>query len=122
MTHRYSPRRPFACGVTLSCDGLIGQGTLLNLCVPGCLLETSLRLKVGQFIQMRMTLSSTHPSLWIALAAVRWIDGQKVGVEFIRMSEVDQAKLRRYVGFSEHHLSVQRTWSEPVMWTGISDV
>lgn len=23
MTHRYSPRRPFACGVTLSCDGLM---------------------------------------------------------------------------------------------------
>lgn len=123
MIHRYSPRRPFTCRVTLSCDGLVGQGTLLDLSVPGCLIETGLKLKVGQFIQMRFTLSSTHASLWIPLAVIRWINGSKAGVEFIRMSEVDQAKLRRYVGFAESsRLRGRHAWSEQVMWTGISGV
>ena len=122
MIHRYSNRRSLACAVTLSCDGLIGQGTLVNLSVPGCRLETTLKLKVGQFVQIRLAFSSAHPPLWIALAAVRWAGGGHAGIEFIRMSEEDQATLRRYVGILEHHLPVRRTWSEKVMWTGISGV
>ncbi len=120
MTPRYSARRPFVGGVTLSCDGLVGQGTLLNLSGPGCLVETGLKLKVGQFIQMRLILSPAHGSLWIALAAVRWANGSKVGVEFIRMSEGDQASLRMHVGFVDRGRT--STWSEQVMWTGISGV
>jgi PilZ domain len=120
MTPRYSLRRPFVCGVTLSCDGLVGQGTLLNLSVPGCLVETGLKLKVGQFIQIRLTLTPAQGSLWIALAAVRWVQGSKAGVEFIRMSQEDQARLRAYVGFAEKRRT--STWSEQVMWTGISGV
>ncbi|WP_447600236.1 PilZ domain-containing protein [Nitrospira sp. Nam80] len=120
MTPRYSARRPFVCGVTLSCDGLVGQGTLLNLSVPGCLIDTGLKLKVGHFIQMRLTLAPAQGSLWIALAAVRWVQCSKAGIEFIRMSEGDQARLRMHVGMVDRRRT--STWSEHVMWTGISGV
>jgi hypothetical protein len=99
---------------------LIGHGTILNVSVPGCLIDTGLKLKVGHFIQMRLTLAPGQESLWIALAAVRWVQGSKAGIEFICMSEEDQVRLRAYVGFAKRRRT--STWSEPVMWTGISGV
>jgi hypothetical protein len=68
MTPRYSLRRPFVCGVTLSCESLVGHGTILNVSVPGCLIDTGLKLKVGHFIQMRLTLA---PGTGIALDCAR---------------------------------------------------
>jgi hypothetical protein len=117
MTHRYSLRRPWLGVVTVSWEGSVGHGTLVNLSVPGCLIDTTLKLRQGQFIQIRLTLSGADVPLWIQLAAVRWVNGSKAGVEFIRMSQHDQARLRAHVGLSDKR---QATWSEPVLWTGIS--
>jgi hypothetical protein len=102
MTHRYSLRRPLLGGVTLSCEGSVGHGTLLNLSVPGCLVDATLKLRMGQFIQIRLTLSPADVPLWIPLAAVRWVNGSKAGLEFIRMSPHDQARLRAHVGSAEN--------------------
>jgi hypothetical protein len=56
----------------------------------------------------------------VTLAIVRWINGAKAGIEFIRMSEEDQARLRWHVGFAEKLRSL--AWSERIMCTGISGV
>ena len=122
MHPRYSTRKRVTCAVTLSCDGLVGQGQVLDLSVPGCLLETGLPLKHGQFLQLRLTLSNGQPPVRMALAVIRWLNGTKAGVEFIRMSEDDQMRLRSSVRFVHRPPISSRSWSEKVMWTGISGI
>jgi hypothetical protein len=94
------------------------QAKILNLSAPGCLLETPLPLRPGEYVQLRMSHVPGQPPLFIELAAVRWVDGWKAGLEFIRMSREDEARLRHHVGFHPRRHAV--TWSEPVTWSGVS--
>ena len=48
------------------------------------------------------------------LAAARWVRQGQVGLEFIRMSEADQARLRWLAGYLERR-TPQANWSEPVV-------
>jgi hypothetical protein len=105
---RYGPRRPFKGAVTVSCDGLQGQATLLNVC-PWLSVDTGLTLKRGQSLQMRLTFFSGHASLWIALAVVRWLNGQK------RVSSSPQDKLRWYINSTHPRPLVRAVMSVPLM-------
>jgi hypothetical protein len=71
----------------------------------------------GYFVQLRIPLG-TH-QLRIDLAAVRWVNDSRAGIEFIRMSEADQARLCRHVGLLPRRTR-QADWSERVEWSGIS--
>jgi hypothetical protein len=99
---------------------MVGLASVLNLTVPGCLVETGLHLKPGQSLQIKIMLPGGK-SLACTLAVVRWVNGRRAGVEFIRMSEEDQARLRWQVGFQDKRRATT-TWSEHVMWTGIAGV
>ena len=83
------------------------------------LLVMMLRLKVGQALELKLLLLSGN-AFKVSLAVVRWTNGTKAGVEFIRMSEADQAKLRWHVGFSDKRRP--SAWSEPIVLTGISGI
>ena len=93
MTVRYSMRTPVAGTVVIDANGIHGQGRVLNLSVPGCLLESSLCLQVGQSVQLTMQLTDGK-AMNVGLAVVRWINERRAGMEFIRMSVADQAHLR----------------------------
>ncbi|HET6676128.1 MAG TPA: PilZ domain-containing protein [Nitrospiraceae bacterium] len=121
MTARYSLRKAVEGSACIVAEGLLGNGRVLDMSVPGCLVETGLQLKVGQFLRLRIMYAGVKP-LGIGLAVVRWVNGRHAGIEFIRMSEEDQARLRWHVGYVEHRRGTGSVWSERVMWTGISGV
>lgn len=121
MKSRYSNRKRVECTLSIAADGLIGHGRLLDLSVPGCSVETGLHLKLGQSLRLKL-LFSDGKSMSIPLGIVRWVDGWKAGIEFIRMSEEDQARLKMHVGFVDKRRIQLSAWSERVMWTGISGV
>ncbi|HEY7531700.1 MAG TPA: PilZ domain-containing protein [Nitrospiraceae bacterium] len=98
MTVRYSGRRPIQGTVGIETNGRTAQGRVLNLSVPGCLLETGIRLCVGQAIALTMLLSDGQ-AMNVGLAVVRWIAGYRAGMEFIRMSTEDQTYLRLACGW-----------------------
>lgn len=100
MTRRYSDRKKTTCKVTLSCGPRVGEGQVLDLTVPGCLLETALGLERGQPVQLRLSLDKHRP-MRVDLGIVRWAQDGKVGVEFIRMAVDDQLRLCIYVGHIE---------------------
>lgn len=114
MNKRYSTRASVQSTCVLSCNGLVGQAELVNLSVPGCLLTTRMRLKVGQYVDLRLTFLTSSTPMQIKLAAVRWVSEAQVGLEFIRMSEADQTRLRWLAGHVEQR-KPQATWSEPVV-------
>ena len=121
MTARYSQRKGVEGSVCIAADGLLGSGRIFDLSVPGCLLETGLQLQANQPLRLRLTYG-TGKSLSVSLAVVRWVKGYRAGIEFIRMSEEDQVRLRWHVGFQEHRRPSVARWSEAVMCTGISGV
>jgi hypothetical protein len=78
----------------IATNGLLTRGRMLNLSIPGCLLESTLQLRVGQ----------PRP---VEIEILEWKGPQdrpygrpldhrpkRAGLEFIRMSEDDQTSLR----------------------------
>jgi hypothetical protein len=103
--------------VTLSSGARVGDGSVLDLTVPGCQLETAFPLEPGQSVQLRVHLEQRRP-MRIDLGVVRWAQGGKAGIEFIRMAEADQIRLRFYVGYVERRLRVGSRWSEAPLCVG----
>jgi hypothetical protein len=54
MTARYSRRKAIEGNACIGAEGLVGNGRVLDLSVPGCLLETGLHLKMGQSLRLRI--------------------------------------------------------------------
>jgi hypothetical protein len=81
--------------------------------------ETGMQLERGQSVQVK-TIVGSGKRIACSLAVVRWVSGGKAGLEFIRMSQKDQARLRWHVGFIETRRAATSAWSEQVLLTGIS--
>ena len=54
-------------------------------------------LHVGDYVQLRLFFPDQARPMDVSLAAVRWIDGKKIGVEFSRSSKDDQVRLATLV-------------------------
>jgi hypothetical protein len=117
MKTRYSVRKQAVGKVTLSCGGRVSEGYVRDLTVPGCLLETALLLEPGQSVQLRVFLDKTRP-MRIDLGVVRWTRNGQAGIEFIRMAEEDQIRLRFYVGYIEKRPRSSSGWGETPMCMG----
>jgi hypothetical protein len=110
MHPRYRDRKPASAKVTLSAGPRVGEGHVLDLTNPGCLLQTAVPLERGQAVQLVIYLEVLRP-MRITLGIVRWVSGKTVGIEFIRMSAQDQARLRAFIG-SKPQLRVSVRWGE----------
>ena len=117
MKTRYSERKKATCKVILSCGARVGEGSVVDLTVPGCQLETALLLESGQSVQLRIHLDHYRP-MRIDLGVVRWTKDGKAGIEFIRMTEPDQLRLRFYVGYIKKRRRPSISWGEAPMCVG----
>lgn len=97
MESRYSTRVPVECSVVFAGDALIGEGRVIDVSLPGCLMESQEDVKVGDYVRLKLSLPDQKPPITVPLAVVRWAEGNRVGVEFIRSSEDDQVRLTRFV-------------------------
>lgn len=120
MQTRYSQRVSVDCSVMFAGENVVGEGRILDLSLPGCLLESSKQMTAGQYIQMSLFLPDRATPLNVALAAVRWVDGSKLGVEFIRTSKEEQRRLEHFVARTPGHNDSPR-WSEGVVLIGNTD-
>jgi hypothetical protein len=94
---RYNERLPMRCPVIFAGTSYIGEGHVLNLTAPGCLIESPCPAQRGDYVQLKMVLPGLKASVYVQLAAVRWEHGDQFGVEFIQMSEADQASLNLFL-------------------------
>ena len=97
MKSRYSDRVPVECSVVFSGETTIGEGRMVDISLPGCLMESAETVKPGDYVQMKLSLPDQPAALSVPLAVVRWAEGNRIGVEFIRSSEEDQSRLTRFV-------------------------
>jgi hypothetical protein len=117
MTTRYSDRKKTTCKVTLSSGSRVGEGSIMDMAVPGCQLETAFPLEPGQSVQLRVHVDPKKP-MRIDLGVVRWVSHGKAGIEFIRMTQDDQIRLRFFVGYVEKRARKTEGWSVAPMCVG----
>jgi hypothetical protein len=117
VTPRYSDQKKTTCKVTLSCGARVGEGQVLDVTAPGCLIETAVLLERGQPVQLRLYLDKHRP-MRIDLGIVRWTQNGKAGVEFVRMAADDQLRLRFYVGYIEKRFRPSVRWTEAPLCVG----
>lgn len=107
MVKRYGPRVELTCKVILAGDQSYCEGRVLDVSLPGCLIECvhPLPLRVGDYVRLRLFLPDQARPMNVPLAAVRWVESGRAGVEFIRSSKADQVRLatlmRRHIPSAE---------------------
>lgn len=97
MDLRSSTRAAVTYPVRLSSDLMTGQGTVINLSVPGCAIETDLPVQPGEYLELLVMAPDQARPLTVGLAKVRWATDQKVGIEFIRVRRDDQSRIHRLI-------------------------
>lgn len=102
MKARYSERIAANVPVSITMGSLVWKGRILDLSIVGCLIESTVSVKKGDSLQLRLSLPGLESSFSVALAAVRWTSGSQFGVEFIKMNERDQRQLNQVMA---RHLS-----------------
>ncbi len=78
-------------------EAYVGEGTVLNVSVPGCAVHSRKQVQSGSYLEMRILVPDTTSPLRVGLAKVRWCEGRRFGVEFIQMPGEDQVRLGRLV-------------------------
>ncbi len=61
-----------------------GQGTVTNLTIAGCEIESHAQLPIGARVCLHVQSPGARPPIIIALAIVRWKNGDRFGLEFVR--------------------------------------
>ncbi|SLM48181.1 protein of unknown function [Nitrospira japonica] len=124
MVSRYGPRVPVVGQAVLAGSHTSCEGRVLDLSVPGCLIECPHRLHVGEYVRLRVSLPDGGAAMTVSLAAVRWVCGNRVGLEFIRSSNADQHRLNAFVSRHDPRSAVPMgrvlKWKESITLLGAS--
>jgi hypothetical protein len=81
--------------VIFAADEFVGEGTLVNLGVPRCAVESQQPPLPGQYVRLHVLMADDNGSLQVPVGKVRWCDRQHFGVEFLCMSRAHQMRLGR---------------------------
>ena len=57
---------------------------MTNLTIAGCEIESHVQLPIGAGVSLHVQASEARPPIIIALALVRWKNGARFGLEFVR--------------------------------------
>jgi hypothetical protein len=90
MNGRYKERIPIKARALVVINSLLSEGRVLDITAPGCLIESSRVVSMGQYLHLTIFLPRLNSPLVVRLGAVRWVKGKQFGVEFIRMDQSEQ--------------------------------
>ena len=86
-----------------------GKGRLVDLSIRGCSLETDQIPRRGDILQLTLKMPNARPPVDIEAAVVRFTQGIRVGMEFLRINEKSEKELREFV---EERLARQKATQE----------
>ncbi|MDH4084627.1 MAG: PilZ domain-containing protein [Nitrospira sp.] len=73
------------------------DGTVLNLSAHGCAFTAECPPGNATYLSLEIDLLDGQAPVDIELAAVRWVSGHRCGIEFIRVSQDRQMRLKAFV-------------------------
>lgn len=99
MDKRRARRVAVEYPASLSIAGKPGvrQGTVFNLSVSGCALESGQPIDPNATIQLDLCIPNDKNPLKVSRARVTWKAGSDMGVEFVNMGETAKLRLQRYI-------------------------
>lgn len=97
MVDRRVPRYAVQLPVSFSRAAVSSKGIVLNISSSGCAIAAETPPEVFEYVSLQISVEGSTSTIEVRLAAVRWVDGAQFGVEFIRLSEDAQNRLRRVV-------------------------
>lgn len=71
-----------------------GKGVARDLSLGGCMMETDTPLPVDSLLELKLFVAEQEMPIEVA-AAVRWADGQRMGIKFLRIRDED--RLRKFL-------------------------
>ncbi|HEY6084601.1 MAG TPA: PilZ domain-containing protein [Nitrospira sp.] len=90
-------RLPVTYPVMYCIVSTVGEGMITNLSALGCTIETSEPLPMDRGVALRLLLPDRHESLPIKLAHIRWVKGNRAGIEFTQMDRTANLRLHSFV-------------------------
>jgi hypothetical protein len=75
----------------------VGAGHIVELTIPGCLIESPLAVQKAQPLHLEMFLPGMASPLVVKLAIIRCTEGNRFGAEFIKMHTSQQRILQRFM-------------------------
>ena len=92
MKPRYVQRASVRGSVDFTVGGLMGKGQILNLTVPGCMVESPLAPHKGDCMTLSLSIPQFGATFHVSMGVVRWVKGDRFGVEFIAMNQKDRLR------------------------------
>jgi hypothetical protein len=104
MEKRKSPRFPARFRSSFTSLNLVGgEGTVVDLSVRGCRVDSTTGVRTGTSLEVRIQTSEDEPPLKIQEAVVRWSRLQEFGLEFVTLAPEEWARLQHTVTELELH-------------------
>ena len=97
MEQRSYERFPVEYSAAFSGRSYRANGTVLNLSMVGCRCRTDFVVRKDEPIGLLIHVPKFAHPLYVALAEVRWCQGQEFGVEFIHMELEDRHRLAEVI-------------------------
>lgn len=98
MDLRKFPRYPVQFRSSFTSAHIVGgEGTLIDLSIRGCRVDSETKVQPGINLELRIHLPDHEPPIQIELAAVRWTRGREFGLEFTSLDTDQRERLRQVV-------------------------
>ena len=94
---RFAVQRP----VSFRGDFVSGAGTILNISRQGCAIVSETAAEAQAYLQLQVQLLEEEAPVHVDLAAVRWSNAKRFGVEFIKMQQDVGERIRQFVNMLE---------------------
>lgn len=75
----------------------MGEGSILELALGGCLVQTVTLLPEGTLMSLELDIEASAPSLRVEAALVRSVRPLSVGLEFVRLAEAEHERLGAWI-------------------------
>jgi hypothetical protein len=95
--HRSLYRLPVTYPAMYCVVSTVGEATITNISAVGCTIETDQPLPDDKRVALRLLLPDQRESLPIDAAHVRWVNGNRAGVEFIQVQREANLRLHGFV-------------------------
>ncbi|HEU4685561.1 MAG TPA: PilZ domain-containing protein [Nitrospira sp.] len=98
IEHRKSKRFPVRFRSSFTSLNIVGgEGTLMDLSIRGCRIESPTEVKPGTSLELRIQASEDGPPLTIQEAVARWSRNPQFGLEFVMLAPEEWARLQHTV-------------------------
>jgi len=96
---REHPRIPVELQVLFSTTGntVIREGTMFDVSDGGCAVTSTVPVNPGTGVTLLIRASDLGSPITVHSAAVRWANHGEFGVEFLKLTDLDRSRLRRFL-------------------------